>query len=1120
MLNPKIHRLVHNFHIFIIPMTSPELVYNRKSKLTISKMVPDPLRRGSTGTEPPMILKTFEKSVRMDFGMINNRKADPNNPNCFETNAGIVLMQLLMRNTFAAVIDLADGEENQIVYPYGFIPKPEQRILEEEKKGESESGVKEQVKSEKKEKSDSKPQEQVESDKKETIKESKEEEEARMKAFEEIKNIKDEDPEYVQVKNEPEKDTKEENKKDWNEDFKELFENYEEDDEPDESEFSDEEIDPEDDNKDQDANNDEFGVRSIFDDLEEINWDQTDQNWDNISRTINKNYWRAYFNEYNTNEDFFYQKIALILSSIGEDSRHMTKFQQGHSRDFNSKPGHSQKEFNMFIDFAYSGSFNYPNTNFDQCLTAKARIYMQYSSYKLSSFRNFAISIVLKKPNPSLSNENAYGDEQSIRYRLFKTQPQNFTIHSNSRIQREKKKFVNQKQQWVTTGDRFDDGHYGSSSRFIVMFFGFMDIVQPVISIDHISKSDDLKIEYHKRDEDNKTDSKFIKEISGSINMRLRIRGCFGDVEIWDMWDNKLEEHNTFYDKTMNENLLELKVPVSIMNNPFLKHNFTEKTPPNPSFATKIPDHPGSRGNSIPLHLRINEDTNNVLAVKLNLKCGYYEEKIKSLFAHMPQSHFVRSLVDPGYYVVNPWTNKLDFKSPSTVFQINIQDITKIEDSYMIQQKFLSNIDVITDFDLFMKFSDKASVSAVVANDIDNKRVQLDIDGEHMEQAPTFTSAMKLFTYDCKRQLILFQTNIEKLAKNWDLQFKFFGDIGCCTTSTQGKTFMHIHNNSKHPSYIAPPNIFNLATNTGYNGEMMSVDVSDAKKNDPYGLIFYELYGSGVHMHYRGKVPMHSDPLIHSYNRVLEQKTQMTTPVKSPEKAHSDSIRVDIDKIAKAAEYDLNNVFAFGYMVSKSPVTTPFAGLMCSDREKYYLQILPIENPNHADPENDTVGNMLFQIKLYTPHRGEFEIEIERILGSELYFKKKIERDGTNIFEYSSTVNPHMVYSSLNKFVREELEAQATDENKESNENSLEEEYLEDENPKDFSYVNMWSILTGRTVIMRITRDISSNLRMTDMSFRCQLRNKNPVYQEKYALMFKFHEVMNDNSYTSSKFIL
>lgn len=1133
MLNPKVHQLVHNYHLFVVPMAAPSLVYNKKAKLTITRVVEDVDKPGATGTTG-YVTKTVEKEVRMDFGMLNERKPDPKNPYCFETNTGLILMQMMLRNTFVAVVDLADGDENRILYPYGFVPQTTpQRILEASEGTTAQQAFPAEATPPEQNANKPAPGQTPESptENPNTPNPASQPNTPQTPAPSSNEPANPNEPPAPSTSTEPgatgkgDEEGTQPNLNDWKKQDDDVFEEYEEDlDE--ENELSSIQSDPETGSEKQDEES-----YNPFEGLEQIKWDKMDENWEDISKTISSNFWKAYFDEESTNDDFIFYKISYALAQIADkgSEANMTPFVYGSSRLYDSHSEDNQHKFNMFLDFAYSASFNKYNSNFKKCATSRASVYLQNSQGLHSSFRAIALSIVFKRPNASLSNEKAYGDERAVRFRLFKTQPQNFTIHSKERIKMEKFKFQNSGNKpdngWTKIGDRFDDGKHGSSSRFILMLFGLADIIQPNISIDHISRADNMRMEFYPKD-GTSIDSRYLKKVTGDLNLRLRVRGCLGGVDIWDLRENKLKVTNSEYEPTINETLVNLVLPVDLMNNPFLDdHKSIVKSPSQVSeegdgkaFIPRPIDGPGEQGRSIPLHLRINTQTNNLLAIKLNLKCLYYDEKKKGLFNKMPQSHFARSIIDPGYFVENPWSDELDFKSANTVFQVSMQDIARIEDSYMIQQKFLANIDVITDFDVFFRFTDQASVVAVAANDLKGKRVKLQPEDSSVEETPKFESWIKIFSYDPNTGEIRFQRNLQELAANWNLQIKFFGDIGCCTTSTQGKPILAIHNGQKDPSYIVPPNIYNLYSKRTYNGSKMVVDINDAKKNDGYGLLFYELLGAGVSLHYRGKLPLRSETMIHSYNRVLESGVQ--TPPMPPQSQSTKSVRVDISGVSKHSGYDLNNLFAFGYLVSHSPTTTPYAGLMCSDRVNYYLQIEPLANPNHVDLHNDSVGNMLFKVQLFSPDRAEFEIDIEKLLGSKLYYKGEIDHGKRPIHHYTTTINPHMVYSSLSKFVNEERENDMNGSREKSPEDKIEEEFLNDDQSKDFGRVNMWSLLSGRTVKMRKTRQVNPNLRVVDLSFKCVLRNKNPAYQERYALMFKFNPVMKDNSYTSNKFIL
>lgn len=124
---------------------------------------------------------------------------------------------------------------------------------------------------------------------------------------------------------------------------------------------------------------------------------------------------------------------------------------------------------------------------------------------------------------------------------------------------------------------------------------------------------------------------------------------------------------------------------------------------------------------------------------------------------------------------------------------------------------------------------------------------------------------------------------------------------------------------------------------------------------------------------------------------------------------------------------------------------------------------------------------------------------------------------GDMVYQYSTVINPHLRVSSVRNFEKEEQE-NFNDIN--INESESEEQYLENKTSHETQRVNMWSLLGGREVKVRITENISESLEYVDDFFICYLREKNPFYQEKYSLMFTFNNVMEESGYTSNKFIM
>jgi hypothetical protein len=117
MKDLAVHQLVHNFQIFVIPMVSPEAVFQKKAKVRTFDQEEPML----SGVDRKQLNFPKEKLVRMDFGVRNFRMVDVQNPKCFETNGALFLSQLMQRHLFTAILDLKEGEDNKIVYPYGFL---------------------------------------------------------------------------------------------------------------------------------------------------------------------------------------------------------------------------------------------------------------------------------------------------------------------------------------------------------------------------------------------------------------------------------------------------------------------------------------------------------------------------------------------------------------------------------------------------------------------------------------------------------------------------------------------------------------------------------------------------------------------------------------------------------------------------------------------------------------------------------------------------------------------------------------------------------------------------------------------------------------------------------------
>lgn len=131
--------------------------------------------------------------------------------------------------------------------------------------------------------------------------------------------------------------------------------------------------------------------------------------------------------------------------------------------------------------------------------------------------------------------------------------------------------------------------------------------------------------------------------------------------------------------------------------------------------AGEIIDGPKTKS-TIPLHLKINEQTNNAITVKLELRCKLFSFETQAFFKNLPQSHLIRGHMDPMYYTQNRYSERIDFLAPNRTFQINIQDIEGLEKGFMLQQKKIDTVDVVSDLEIGFRFNDRASAKALRDN--------------------------------------------------------------------------------------------------------------------------------------------------------------------------------------------------------------------------------------------------------------------------------------------------------------------------------------------------------------------------------------------------------------------
>lgn len=74
---------------------------------------------------------------------------------------------------------------------------------------------------------------------------------------------------------------------------------------------------------------------------------------------------------------------------------------------------------------------------------------------------------------------------------------------------------------------------------------------------------------------------------------------------------------------------------------------------------------------------------------------------------------------------------------------------------------------------------------------------------------------------------------------------------------------------------------------------------------------------------------------------------------------------ISVKSVKSTRDYDLKHIDAFGYMNLKGPSLTPYSGLVCSDRNEFYIQIVPVTNSNGSERFNHTIGNQFFDLSIF-----------------------------------------------------------------------------------------------------------------------------------------------------------
>jgi hypothetical protein len=1053
MGNPKIHKLTHNYRIFVVPMVSPELVFNGTEKENV-------FRDTYSGGKDLTGVST-SKHVRMDFGVLNQGTVDKKNPVCFETNSSLFLLQLMQRNVFVSVIDLSDGDENKIVYPFGYVPPADSdadsesiRLLQDIA-AQSDSG-------------NQQPSDDSAVNGQDLAGDEAEPDTAQTGGT--LPNTASNDSSDV---------SQEENSDSTN---TESAQNNESSSNKPPTESTTDSAPNSSTGNNPRPSNDKPSEENHDWHLNTIQWDNFEENWDTISHQLNENLSKAYFMKDRSNDDNLYQAITQILINVSNtDSKReeLSPFTGGISKEQASVNKDNQHIFNMFIDFAYSGSFNFNNIPL-RCATDQANIYLANAQIVDSSYRALAFGVILKRP-ANLGNINGeyWGDQSSILYHLNKHRKKSFSVMDELMVQDKKYNFGKTQQQKDPVLDTFDKGVDGVSSRFAVMVHALADILQPSIEVDSITYNQDVDVETHNQPDVGESDPEiYVKSITGNLNLSLIVSGCMNGVEIWTQNGYQINPFSYEYVEEQHQYIFDGLLPISEFNNPYSPSSKTAESDSSPE--------PNSEAKEIPLSLKLNKDVNNLLSVNLVIMCKSLGFEDQKLLKYLPQSHFGRALIDPGYYVNNSLSKEMQYRAPNQVTQLTIQDIVKLEKEQIIAQTNLWEIEIISDFDIYMEIIDSKFLNRINFLLDQNENVQFENGDKSKFISKQISKKIKLLSYSVQEKSIIFHPNLHALCKQWKVNITSFADIGHNTTNTIGKTFMTILSKD-------------FKTEGYYRGldtsAEMTAFVENNKMMDPYGLMFNSIKGSGVHLQYDISLGIPKSIKIKmDQNRFLQQETTTTKQeIKS--------------KIEESLDYEVSHISSFGFLYSLKPTQTTTNGYMCSDRKDYYLEIIPFPNPNRSDFQNETIGNMFFRVNLYINSKGVYHLSVENQVVTKLYLKEEIKTGKKTAYHYSTVINPHLVHSSTNKLTKPQQ-----GENLE-----LLNEFEEQSNLK---LTNLWSLLNGRNVSLNQISFGNEEFIYGGQIFSCKLRKKNPYFEEKYSLMFHYSPVMQESGYTSNKFIL
>ena len=500
------------------------------------------------------------------------------------------------------------------------------------------------------------------------------------------------------------------------------------------------------------------------------------------------------------NDIKLYKKITSILQLTSENNpsiMEMGDFKVGSSRTYDSENVNGSHVFNMFIDFAYSASFNSLNIKPKECAPEEVLPYLESDEVKLNSYRALSICVSLKRREPETPEEAFWGDMDGTKYRLYRNYDETYNRMGQEKIQKSKLVFGKDQSEKNPVIGTFAKGAFGVSSRFNLLVHRLTESMQPSISLDSLSYADDARMEFYSESE--KLEDKYVKSFTGGLKVSVKVKGCVGDPRIM-VNDRNVELAKSEYLATSNMYDIDMIIPSSELQNPFImldagkgQEDFNvedaDTTEKRILQDAKPEDEKYQSDLKLPGNLwkyKISKEVNNLRILKLELICSSEEVKNDPTLMSLPQSHFGRGLMDQGYIRKNFINNRLEVTTPNTVTQIAIQDISRLEQDYMVQQVFYSNIDVISHYNLLMSISDESSKGILENYSPHSFDVFYEIHEDISSKYPG--DGMGMFEFNVYTGEMEMTANLLKLGESWDLEVTEYADLGCCSSESLGGT--------------------------------------------------------------------------------------------------------------------------------------------------------------------------------------------------------------------------------------------------------------------------------------------------------------------------------------------